>query len=152
MITSFPDDWDHFSSLPNCAGVFPVYASSADNFLNSLSSWAHTNKGGRDSVILLLDDLECMEQLDFDDRQTLRWLLFRGPSRRVWPIVTVNTGRASQVETWLDAFRTRIYGHIESCPPLLAGKDHQPIFQSLNPKTQFALLEERAWLKFWIPS
>jgi len=45
----------------------------------------------------------------------LYWLLLRGPARRVWPVATVNAGRASQVEVWLEAFRTRVFGRIEEC-------------------------------------
>ena len=134
------------------AGVFPVQNSSAIDFLDSLSSWAHSNKGSQQSVLLLLDDLESMEQVDFDVHQILRWLLLREPARRVWPVVTVNVERASQVEAWLDAFRTRVFGHIEqSCPGLITKAD-ESIFQSLKTGVQFTLWEGQDWMKFWVPT
>ena len=152
VITAFPDEWVGFGDLPHCAGIFPIYASSAVDFLYSLSGWAHANQRGQQSVVLLLDDLESMEQLDFDVRQTLRWLLLRGPARRVWPVVTVNAERTSQVEAWLEAFRTRMLGHMaESHPGLFDGEDG-PVFQSLKAGLQFALREGREWMKFWVPT
>lgn len=152
VITAFPDEWEGFSDMPHSAGVFPVFHSSAMDFLYSLSGWAHANKGGQQSVILLLDDLESMEEVDFDARQTLRWLLLRGPARRVWPVVTVNAEHASQVETWLEAFRTRLFGHIEGESPGLVEKADLPVFQSLKAGVQFALREGRDWMKFWVPT
>lgn len=152
VITAFPDEWEDFSDLPHSAGVFPIHHSSAMDFLYSLSGWAHANKGGQQSVILLLDDLESMEQVDFDARQTLRWLLLRGPARRVWPVVTVNAQRTSQVEAWLEAFRTRAFGHIEGEIPGLVENVDLPVFQSLKAGVQFSLREGRDWMKFWVPA
>lgn len=152
VVTAFPDEWEGFSDIPHSAGVFPVYHSSAMDFLYSLSGWAHENKGSRQSVILLLDDLESMEQVDFDARQTLRWLLLRGPARRVWPVVTVNAERASQVETWLEAFRTHVFGHIEQSHHVLVDVEYESVFQSLKAGLQFALREGVNWMKFWVPT
>jgi len=151
VITAFPDEWAGFPDLPHCAGVFPVYHSSAIDFLYSLSGWAHAHKEGQQSVVLILDNLECVEKLDFDARLTLRWLLFRGPTRRVWPVVSANAEQTSQVETWLDAFRTRVFGHVDHLHPDLTAKEHEPVLQSLNAGTQFALFEGSDWMKFWVP-
>jgi hypothetical protein len=152
VLTNFPDEWGEAHEVPHCAGIFPFYGSSAMDFLYSLSGWAHANKGGQQSVVLLLDDLENMEQVDFDARQTLRWLLLRGPARRVWPVVTVNAERTSQVEAWLEAFRTRVFGHMHQSRPALFAQEDESVFQSLKAGLQFALREDRDWLKFWIPT
>ena len=151
VITNFPDEWQDFYQTQHCTGIFPVYHSSAVDFLYSLSGWAHDNRGTRQTVLLLLDDLESMESVDFDARQTLRWQFLRGPSRRVWPVVTVNAERASQVEVWLDAFRTRMFGYVQKPHPGLVRKGDAPIFQSLKAGVQFVLQEEGDWLRFWIP-
>lgn len=152
VITNYPDEWDRLAGLEHCVGIFPTYHNSAVDFLHSLSGWAHANKGGRQSVLLLLDDLESMEGLDFDARQTLRWLLLRGPARRMWPIVTVNAERALQVETWLEAFRTRIFGQVKD-DRLAAQWTGIPgaALRNLQAGLQFALREGESWLKFWIP-
>lgn len=152
VISNFPDEWEDIQGYPHCDGIFPIYDSFAMDFLYSLSGWAHDNKDSQQSVVLLLDDLESMEQVDFDTRQTLRWLFLRGPSRRVWPVVTVNAERTPQVEAWLEAFRTRIFGHVDQGHPGLFESEDEPVFQSLKTGLQFALREGRNWMKFWVPT
>jgi hypothetical protein len=151
-ITNYPDEWGHLTELEHCVGVFPTYHDAAVDFLSSLSGWAHSNKGSSQAILLLIDDLESMEQLDFDVRQTLRWLLLRGPSRRVWPFITLNAQRVSQVASWLEAFRTRIFGNIqdERTAKSLTGLPGDNL-KHLQAGLQFALREDNDWLKFWIP-
>jgi hypothetical protein len=152
VVTNYPDEWGYLAGCEHCVGVFPTYHNAAMDFLRSLSGWAHANKGGGQSVLLLLDDLESMEGVDFDARQTLRWLLLRGPARRVWPVVTVNAERASQVEAWLEAFRTRIFGQVKDdrLAAQLTGIPGSAL-RNLQAGLQFALREGEDWLKFWIP-
>ena len=152
VVTNYPDEWGHLAELEHCVGIFPTYHDSAMDFLHSLSGWAHANKGSQQSVLLLIDDLESMEHIDFDARQTLRWLLLRGPARRVWPILTLNTERVSQVESWLEAFRTRLFGSIQDdhTAETLSGIPSTSLSQ-LQAGLQFALREGDDWLKFWIP-
>ena len=152
VITNYPDEWEQQAELEHCLGVFPTYHDSAIDFLSSLSGWAHVNKGSQESILLLVDDLESMEHIDFDARQTLRWLLLRGPVRRVWPIVSMNAERTSQVDAWLEAFRTRIFGSIQDdrTAESLTGIRGTTL-KHLHTGLQFALREDGDWLKFWIP-
>ena len=152
VVTNYPDEWGHLDGFEQCAGIFPTYHNAAVDFITSLSGWAHANKGGQQSLLLLIDDLESMNDLDFEIQQTLRWLLLRGPSRRVWPIVTLNAERGTQADAWLDAFRTRIFGQIkdERVAASLA-KLPGASFRNLQAGVQFALREGSDWLKFWIP-
>jgi hypothetical protein len=152
VVTNYPDEWGHLAELDHCLGVFPTYHASAIDFLASLSGWAHANKGSRQSILLLLDDLESMEQIDLDARQTLRWLLLRGPSRRVWPLISMNARRSGQVQPWLQAFRTRIFGAIgdDRTADRLTGIPGSTL-KHLQAGLQFALREGNDWLKFWIP-
>ena len=152
VLTNYPDEWSHLAGLEHCVGIFPTYHESAMDFLHSLSGWAHANKGGEQSVILLVDDLESMNELDFDARQSLRWLLLRGPARRVWPVISLNSERVSQVEAWLEAFRTRLFGQVRD--DHTAGKVTGMPGESLGhlqAGQQFTLREGDAWLKFSIP-
>jgi len=152
VITNYPDEWGHLAEVEHCVGIYPTYHDSAVDFLSSLSGWAHANKGSQQSILLLIDDLESMNTLDFDIRQTLRWLLMRGPSRRVWPIITLNAERVSQVEDWLEAFRTRLFGQIQNdrTADNLTGIPGSTL-RHLQSGLQFALREGNDWLKFWIP-
>lgn len=152
VVTNYPDEWGHLADLEHCVGIFPTYHNSAIDFLHSLSGWAHANKGSQQSILLLVDDLESMEHIDFEARQTLRWLLLRGPARRVWPLITLNAQRALQVESWLEAFRTRIFGAIQDdhIADSLTGFPGTTL-KHLQSGLQFALREGDNWLKFWIP-
>jgi hypothetical protein len=114
VLTSHPDEWNGMEQLPNNVGVFPLYNKSAEDLILSLASWAHDNKTSQQSVLLFVDDLEAASNLDFDARQNLRWLLLRGPARRVWPIITLNPKGMENIMPWLDAFHTRIFGTMQN--------------------------------------
>jgi len=152
VVTNYSDEWGHLAELEHCVGIFPTYHDSAMDFLHSLSGWAHANKGSDQAILLLVDDLENMEHIDFEARQTLRWLLLRGPSRRVWPLITMNAERATRVESWLEAFRTRVFGAIQDdrAAENLTGIPGTTL-KHLQAGLQFALREGNEWLKFWIP-
>lgn len=152
VITNHPGEWSGYERIPNSAGIFPLYADSAQEFLISLASWARGGKTDSQSVLLLLDDLEAATNLDFEARQTLRWLFLRGPARRVWPIVTLNANRSDGIQPWLEAFHTRIFGTIKDdlrASKLMANGAN---LSNLNSNAQFALREGNHWLRFWLPS
>ena len=153
ILTSHPDEWSGLEDIdiPNNVGVFPLYHRSAEDFILSLASWAHGNKSSRQSVLLLLDDLEAATNLDFDAKQNLRWLFLRGPARRVWPINTLNPNRMENIMPWLDAFHTRVFGTIrDQGHARNLGADTANL-DSLASGAQFVLPEGDHWLKFWIP-
>ncbi|MGZ9164015.1 MAG: NACHT domain-containing protein [Anaerolineales bacterium] len=152
VLTSHPDEWNAFEDIPNNVGVFPFYHQSAEDFILSLASWAHENKTSRQSVLLLLDDLEAASNLNFDARQNLRWLLLRGPARRVWPIITLNPQRMENIAPWLEAFHTRIFGTIQNPQHTKQLGAESAELDSLNSGTQFTLREGDRWLRFWAPN
>jgi hypothetical protein len=152
VLTGHPDEWNAFENIPNHVGTFPFYHQSAEDFILSLASWAHENKTSRQSVLLLLDDLEAASNLNFDARQNLRWLLLRGPARRVWPIITLNPHRMENIGPWLEAFHTRIFGTIQNSQHINQLDAESAELDSLNSGSQFTLREGDHWLRFWIPS
>ncbi len=151
VITNHTEEWNGFERISNNVGIFPLYGNSSQDFILSLASWAHGNKSSRQSVILLLDDLEAVSNLDFDARQNLRWLLLRGPARRVWPIITVNPNRIENVQPWLDAFHTRIFGSIQDQQYVRQFSAETADVGTLN-NGSFTLREGNHWLRFWLPS
>lgn len=151
VVTAYPEEWKGFDRAAHCAGVFPAHHKSAMDFILSLGEWAHSNKS-RQSVVLLVDDLSRMEEADPEAKDTLRWLLLRGPARHVWPIVSLNPSQSESVLPWLELFRTRIFGAIKDA------RLAEPIarsagggLESLVKGSQFAMLEGSNWLRFWIP-
>ena len=153
VITNHPEEWNEDEATPHRVGVFPRYHNSAQEFILSLTSWAHSNKNTRQSVILMIDDLEAAAGMDFDALQNVRWLLSHGPARRVWLIVTMNAARYGHVLSWIPTFRTRIFGRIENERVAAAlGADKSSAVETLEAKIQFSLRENGNWLRFWLPS
>lgn len=153
VITSHPEEWESVETTPHCVGIFHTQEKSAQDLISSLAAWAHTNREARQSVLLLIDDLASIASVDFDALQNFRWLLLRGPARRVWPIITLNAARREEVASWLEIFRTRIFGHIED--ELIAarlGAGMTSALDQLVAGIQFSLRENENWLRFWLPS
>lgn len=151
-VTSHPDEWTGFEDIPNNVGVFSVHHRSAEDFILSLASWAHGNKSSKQSVLLLLDGLDSVSSMEMDAVQNLRWLLLRGPSRRVWPIISLSTQELGNMAAWLGAFRTRILGKIQNGNHIRELQAGQANLGALSAGSEFALREGDRWLKFWIPA
>lgn len=153
VLTSNPDEWKKLKDAHNNVGIFPMYHQSSEDFILSLASWAHGNKSSGQSIVLLIDDLEQVAKMDYEAQQNLRWLLLRGPARRVWPIITVNADRYGKTLSWIPNFRTRIYGPIKNEKTARAlGAGEEACLDSLNIGTQFTMSEGNHWLRFWKPS
>ncbi len=151
VVAEQPAEWESLSASPNCEGILSFNEPLTTSYVASLVNWAHTNKNSGQFVLLMIDGLEGLHA-DDSLHQSLRWLLLRGPSRRIWPIVTVKATRASAVNQWLPSFRTRLCGHIA------ADRDLLPLtgpgsasFAGLMAGSQFAMREGRSWLPFWLP-
>jgi hypothetical protein len=153
IVTNYPDEWETMEATPHRVGVFPVGGKSTQEFMQSLTSWAHSNKNTHQCVLLLVDDLESVASLSLETVQNFRWLLLRGPARRVWPIVTLSAPRYGQVLSWLQSFRTRVFGRVanERVAGALGGNDASGLSQ-LEARIQFSMREKDNWLRFWLPS
>lgn len=153
VLTNYPDEWEGVKAFPQQAGVFAVGQKSAQEFIHSLAAWAHSNKNTRQCLVLLVDDLESVASLDLQAVRDFRWLLLRGPSRRVWPIVTLNAPRYGQVISWLENFRSRVFGRIANGRVAEAlGGDKAAGLDQLEARIHFSLRERDKWLRFWLPS
>jgi hypothetical protein len=163
VITNYPDEWESLEATPHRAGIFPVGQRGTQEFMKSLTSWAHSNKNTQQCVLLLVDDLESVASLDLETVQNFRWLLLRGPARRVWPIVTLNAPRYGQVISWLHSFRTRVFGRVANPGVAEAlGGDNAAVLGQLEARIQFCLREKDPrsgaqgatdnLLRFWLPS
>lgn len=152
VVTQYPDEWNHFQDSQSVVGIYPAQGGSAGELLQSLVTWAHNNKENSQSILLLIDDLEAITKLDPQTGQNLRWLLLRGPSRRVWPIVTINASRVHNMEAWLGFFRTRLFGHTRDAHNShFIANDPDKLFDDLAA-SQFTMREGNNWLNFWAPA
>lgn len=151
VVTGYPEEWQGFEQSTHCAGIFQAGNQPAMDFILSLGEWAHSNRSHQ-AVLLILDDLTRMEQAETEAKDTLRWLLLRGPARRVWPIVSLNPSRSRRVLPWLEFFRTRIAGAIRDARLAeTVARSAGAGLDSLVAGSQFVLLEGSNWLRFWIP-
>jgi hypothetical protein len=152
IVTQYPDEWKNFQGNQSTVGIYNTQEDTTRELLQSLVTWAHNNKGEGQSILLLIDDLEALTKLDQQTEQNLRWLLLRGPSRRVWPIVTINASRVHDMGTWLDFFRTRLFGRIHDAHDAHFATNHSDKeFDSLA-ESQFTIREGNNWLNFWAPA
>jgi hypothetical protein len=149
-ITAAPDDWRYLRAARNCDGILAPQDPQLGAYLEALVHWTHSNSGDSQFVLLLIDDLDAALSLSNSPEQ-LRWLFLRGPARHVWPVVTLNPRRARALGSWLEAFRTRLFGHMAAQnAPEIAGTGSLD-FSQLRPGSGFAIREGSEWLKFWIP-
>ena len=150
VITTKPDEWEKLYGSENNAGIYKTSDENTAELLQSLATWAHNNKGEGQSILLLIDDLEAVTNLDDQAQQNLRWLLLRGPSRRVWTFASLDASRAENQKEWLEFFRTRLFGCVEDPDhaTLLTGNS---LLNHLSKGDEFAMRENTKLLKFWLP-
>ncbi len=152
VITKQVEEWQTLEKTSHQVGLFDVNHTATQDLILSFASWAHSNKNAKQSVLLLIDDLESIARLEFDALQNFRWLLLRGPTRRVWPLITMNAERYGQVLAWIEIFRTRIFGRIENQRVAEAlGGDPAAALDQLEAGKQFSLRENGSWLRFNLP-
>lgn len=151
VITTKPDEWEKLYGSENNAGIYQTSDENTAELLQSLVTWAHNNKGEGQSILLLIDDLEAVTNLDEQAQQNLRWLLLRGPSRRVWTFTTLNAHRAENQKEWLEFFRTRLFGCVEDPEHavLLTGNS---LLNHISKGDEYAMRENTKLLKFWLPA
>ncbi len=153
IITNDLSEWEDFEHSGNCENILTAEEAALTRILHSVVDWAHSNKGGQQVYLLLIDHFESL--LRFDEvRQDLSWLLLRGPARRVWPVITIKTSQAvsNELLPWLNSFRTRLFGFIrdDRAARWLTGSP-DACFINLIAGSQFAMRDGNSWLPFWIP-
>jgi hypothetical protein len=152
VITNHPDEWNSLGNISNCVGVFKIGSQGAADLILSLASWAHANRTIQQSVLLMIDGLDSMMGHNADMLQNLRWLFLRGPARRAWPFISLNTQRVNDVLPWLDLFHTRIFGKVNNPKTICMLDAEKGSPYSLDAGVQFTLRERDHWLRFWLPT
>jgi len=152
IVSSDKQDWAELESLPHCAEVNTFSENDSQELVAALYDWAHQKDRAGLAALLLVDGFDCIGQWDETTRSCLRWLLLRGPSRRIWPILTLNAARVGDVKEWLSLFRTFIYGRVsnEIFANMLTGASGAGL-ESLRAGVEFTMREGNHWLRFQIP-
>lgn len=151
IVTAKPDEWKHIYNSESNAGIYQIGEKNTAELFEALVKWAHSNRGNGQSILLMVDDLDALIKLDEPTQQNLlRWLLLRGPSRRVWPFITLNAEHAETQKEWIESFRTRLFGCVEDSDQALVLTGDQPL-EHLTAGDEFAMREGNQLLKFWLP-
>lgn len=151
VVTETPEEWKAFIGKESNAGLYLAGDDTTKELLQALVTWAHQNRGDGQFVLLLIDNLDAITHLDEQTQQNLRWLLLRGPSRRIWPFITLNTKNAMEHKEWLEFFRTRLFGFTENPEEAYLLTGHSTL-DHLQAGTEFAMRESGKLLRFWLPS
>lgn len=150
VVTTKPDEWKNLYGSENNAGIYHSNEENTGELLQSLVTWAHNNKGEGQSILLFIDTLDSVSTLDERTRQNLRWLLLRGPSRRVWAFVSLNADKAGDQKEWLEFFRTRLFSFVADAEIAKSLTGSSPL-NHLSVGEEFAMREGSQLLKFWLP-
>lgn len=153
VATHETNDWVELESLPHSAGIIQIQGNEAQELVSSLYDWAHQNAHSQQVVLFFLDGLDKIGDWDETTKSHLRWLLMRGPSRRIWPILTLNSTLIGDAKEWFSLFKTFIYGKISnsSLADVLTGAGRANL-GTLREGVEFCMKEGNHWLPFWIPS
>jgi hypothetical protein len=151
VVTPHLQEWEGWNDIPHSLGLWAPDNPGLKDVLNDLSTRVQQQNSSA-TMLLLVDDLQCLEDADQDVRENLRWLLTNGAAGRVWTIATLNADLASSLPLWVHDFGTRIYGRVGD--PDLA--DRLATMPGANLRTllsgaQFCIREKSHWLRFWLP-
>ncbi len=151
VVTARPHEWTDLPPSPQRIGIFPLGERICFDFILSLNTWAHSNRSDQ-SVILFWDGLEAVNGLDMEMVDNFRWMLLRGPAKKVWPIVTLNTGRAHGLNSWDGYFRTAINGLIdEPLNTLVKSNWPYPLQGKRLGAPRFSMQEGNSHMQIWMP-
>jgi hypothetical protein len=151
IVTTKPDEWKASYKNESNAGIYKIGEKNTAELFEALVKWAHNNRGEGQSILVLIDNLDALIKLDEPTQQNLlRWLLLRGPSRRIWPFITLNAENAEEQKEWLESFRTRLFGSVKNSEQTLLLTGDQSL-DHLTAGDEFAMREGNQLLKFWLP-
>ena len=121
ILTSKPDEWAGLQNDPQKCKylqcVYPWYHGQAERIIQALTELAEARRQGQRQgawVLFVLDDLTYVENLSYEAQVNLHWLLAYGSQSGVWVIGPINAGYADSFRYWIETFRTRITGRVQS--------------------------------------
>jgi hypothetical protein len=175
VITPRVEEWEDLRQAPHCDGVFAASASKAADVIYALAARAHADRehepstplagqgsptptAGKGFTLLLLDDLSLVQNLEYEIRLHLQWLLGRGPKRRIWTVATLTPQHFFDLQMlpWTGQFHTHLFARVADSRQVqqftqLLSLPPDPVLGELRPPAEYALVEEDHWLRFWNP-
>jgi hypothetical protein len=135
-------------------GCYAWYDDHAASMIASLTELAEARLEGERQgadILLILDDITAIEDLPMEAQVNLRWLLEYGPQSAIWIMGTVDARQTSKLRFWVEPFRTRIIGRVDSKQDIeiLAMNTSLPV-HSAEPG-EFQVWTGDSWLVYHLP-
>lgn len=145
VITGGVSEWDVGE---NCIGMFNPNSRAAEDLILSMALWAHNRGSGRQSVILLFDNLIELTKMDLDAVQNFRWLMNSGAQRGVWVFASIDSSDVGRLDM-ASGFKTRVFGRVtdEYC----LRWDDLKYSQVESLSEEYTISQDGKWLKFFTP-
>lgn len=151
VVTARPHEWADLPPSPHRIGIFAAHERMCCDFIMSLNTWAHSNRSDQ-SVILFWDGLDVVNQLDMEMVDNFRWMLLRGPAKKVWPIVSLNTSRPHGLNSWGGYFRTAFNGMIKTPNHnLVKINSSTPYQENQTGAHSFSMQNGHEQVQVWMP-
>jgi hypothetical protein len=159
VVTGRPEEWsdlfDPYKRIKHSMGVVTWEGPALVNLIDSLVTLAEDRYKGRrggTAVILIVEDLSQIQGVDNRDQMAFHWLLQNGPQVGIWVIASLQAELAVALPFWVDVFRTRLFGKIDS------GEVGQrlAIYPGLETShlitgSEFCTRLGKEWMSYWVP-
>lgn len=152
VITNRKYEWKDYFDYPHTIGVFSMSEKGTIDLIQAISLWIEMKKSNQQTVLLLIDGLEEYPYRNGALKQEFQKILFSGPEKNVWPIVTINLERIQGIGAWLDCFHTHVFGYTKNISVFSDSSFRFTRFDTLSSGIEFAMKEDAQWLRFQIPS
>ena len=126
---------------------------SAD-IIESLTVLAEARREGERQgadILLILDDITAIEDLPMEAQVNLRWLMEYGPQSAIWVIGALDARQASSMQYWVEPFRTRIIGRVDSKQHLESLVLHLDSLKHSVIPGEFQVWTGDDWLSYRLP-
>ena len=121
VLTFKPDEWHSWERSAQhrkyLQGIYAWYDPWAEGLIQNLVDLAEARRGGDRTgadVLFIVDDLNFIEELSYEAQVNLHWLLEYGSQSHIWVAGAINAHLAADFSYWVDPFRTRIIGRVNS--------------------------------------
>ena len=158
ILTFKPNEWHTWKTKPSyqryLQGIYAWYDPWASGMIQSLVDLAEARRQGNrlgPNVLVILDDLNFIEELDYEAQVNLHWLLAYGSCSRIWIVGAINAHRATDFRYWVDPFRTRIIGRVSSDKNLEILALRQGSGAKSFDAGEFCIFTREGWQNYRLP-
>lgn len=121
ILTLKTNEWDYLKREPQSGrylrGVYAWCDKRAEQVIEELTMLAEARREGQrqgPSVLFILDDIQFVETMSYEAQVNLHWLLAYGAQSGIWVVGTINAKQARDFRYWIETFRTKIIGSLQS--------------------------------------